>query len=263
MTTRAGLALALVGLVAVLTGCSEAPLRPASQEAGDRQPELGTCYRLTPDDVDQPSTDAAPVDCGEEHTAQTFAIGTLPDDTGAAWDDPGHGRWIFPRCQEAFTKYLGTDESQALRVQLSWAWFRPSEQAWDDGTRWYRCDLVGGPSDATSYAALPEDARGLFSQQPPDEWLTCARGETVAGSQKVSCSQPHDWRAVTTIKLGGPDDPYPGDREVQVRTRDFCSDSVVAWLNYPLEYEYGFTWFGEAEWQTGNRRSVCWARIDS
>ncbi|GAB4000357.1 septum formation family protein [Nocardioides marmoraquaticus] len=263
MSTRAGLVLALVGVLATLTGCSQAPLRPASEEAGDRQPELGTCYRLAPDDVDQPSSDAEPVDCSEEHTAQTFAIGTLPDETGSAWDDPGHGRWVYSRCQDAYTKFLGIDESQALRVQLSWAWFRPSEQAWADGTRWYRCDLVGGPADATSYAALPADAKGLFSAQPPDEWLTCARGETVAGSQKVSCSQPHDWRAVTTIKLGGPDDPYPGEREVQVRTRDFCSDSVVAWLNYPLEYEFGFTWFGEAEWQTGNRRSVCWARIDS
>ena len=76
----------------------------------------------------------------------------------------------------------------------------------------------------------------------------------------MPCSEPHDWRAVTTIKLGEPDDPYPGDRLVEVRTRDYCSESVSAWMNYPAKFEYGFTWFHEAEWEAGNRRSVCWAR---
>ena len=79
---------------------------------------------------------------------------------------------------------------------------------------------------------------------------------------KVPCSQKHDWRAVTTIKLGETGDPYPGDRLVQVKTRDFCSESVGAWLGYPVDYDFGYTWFHEAEWQAGNRRSVCWAKTD-
>ena len=47
-----------------------------------------------------------------------------------------------------------------------------------------------------------------------------------------------------------------------MRTRDFCSRSVAAWLNYPIDYDYGFTWFHEAEWKAGNRRSICWAKTD-
>lgn len=250
----------LLALALVLTACSSAPLRPESEAPPDRVPELGECYALTPDDVAQPSVDAAPVRCAGEHTAQTFAVGTLPERLGDDREDPALGRWIHPRCQRAFERFLGADESLAMRIHLSWAWFRPGEAAWDDGRRWYRCDAVGGRADATAYEPLPETVEGLFRAEPPQEWLTCARGETVAGSEKVPCSQEHDWRAVTTIKLGGPDDPYPGDREVQVRSRDFCSDSVVAWLNYPVEYEFGYTWFREAEWQAGNRRSVCWAR---
>ena len=78
----------------------------------------------------------------------------------------------------------------------------------------------------------------------------------------MPCSQPHDWRAVTTIKVGQPADPYPGDRIVQVRSRDRCSDWVGAWMHYPPDYDFGYTWFHEAEWETGNRRSVCWARTD-
>ena len=51
---------------------------------------------------------------------------------------------------------------------------------------------------------------------------------------------------MTTIKLGEKGDAYPGDRLVQVKTRDFCSDSVGAWLGYPVNYDVGFTWFHEA-----------------
>ena len=67
---------------------------------------------------------------------------------------------------------------------------------------------------------------------------------------------------LSTIKLGDAKDPYPGDRVSEVRSRDYCSDSVGAWMNYPVEYDFGYTWFHEAEWKAGNRRSICWAKTD-
>lgn len=149
-----------------------------------------------------------------------------------------------------------------MRVRLSWAWFRPSERSWGGGARWYRCDVVGGTATTAEYTALPTTAKGMFGARPPEKWLLCAQGASVPTSTKVGCSERHDWRAVTTVKLGGPHDGYPGDRLAQVRSRDFCSDSVGAWMNYPVDYEYGYTWFHEAEWQAGNRRTICWARTD-
>ncbi len=250
-----------LGAALVLTACS-APLQPRTPADRGTPPELGACYALTPRDTQAPSSASEPVPCSGPHTAETFAIGTLPATTGDSYDAADHGRWIFPRCERAFEKFLAIDDSLSLRVQLSWAWFRPSERGWEDGARWYRCDLVGGPADAQTFRALPTTGKGLFAAKPPDEWLTCARGQSVAGSTEVPCSEPHDWRAVTTIKLGQPTDKYPGDRLVQVTTRDYCSDSVGAWMNYPVDYEFGYTWFHEAEWQAGNRRSVCWARTD-
>ena len=95
---------------------------------------------------------------------------------------------------------------------------------------------------------------------PVAEHAATGNQEHVAEGTKVPCTEPHQWRAVTTIKLGEPDDPYPGDRIVEVTSRDYCSDSVGAWLNYPVDYQFGYTWFHEAEWQAGNRRSVCWAK---
>lgn len=149
-----------------------------------------------------------------------------------------------------------------MRSTLTWAWFRPSEKAWEQGARWYRCDVVGGAEQSEQLISLPQTAKGLLLGQPEDRWMVCVNGPTVAGSVKIPCSEPHTWRAVTTIKLGDARDPYPGDRLVEVRTRDFCSDSVGAWLNYPVDYDFGYTFFHEAEWEAGNRRSICWAKTD-
>ncbi len=101
-----------------------------------------------------------------------------------------------------------------------------------------------------------------MSDRVSDEWLVCADGPTVAGAARVPCSEPHTWRAVSTIKLGEPEDDYPGDRLVEVRTRDFCDTSVGALLDYPVSYDFAYTWFHEAEWEVGNRRSICWAKTE-
>lgn len=227
-------------------------------------PELGQCRDLRPEDVALPANATAAIDCTEEHTAQTYAVGTLPASLqDATYDSTELGTWAYQTCSEGLMSFLGADESSVMRTIVTWAWFRPSEAAWDDGARWYRCDVLGGGGEGVEYQPLPKTAEGLLMGLPPDEWMVCADGPAVVGSPKVSCSEQHTWRAVTTIKVGEQDEKYPGDRLVEVTTRDFCSDSVAAWLGYPIEYDFGFTWFKEAEWEVGNRRSVCWARTSS
>ena len=259
-----GLALPALLALGVLTGCGEEDQgsnADPSQVDSVEIPELGACRELTPDDVADASNATETVDCSEPHTAQTYAVGELPEELhDAGYDDEEVGRFAYRTCADGFEKFLGADESLVLRTIVSWAWFRPSEKAWEDGARWYRCDVVGGSEESEEFVELPETARGLLQGRLDDRWLVCADGDTVASSTKVPCTEEHQWRAVTTIKLGEPSDPYPGDRVVEVTTRDYCSDSVGAWLNYPVDYQYGYTWFHEAEWEAGNRRSVCWAR---
>jgi hypothetical protein len=225
-------------------------------------PKVGACRSLDAGDLEEPSNSSPVVACSARHTAETFLVGTLPKETGSGYRDQRQGRYVYDTCTQAFRDYLGIDESLALRVQLSWAWFRPTELGWGRGARWFRCDVVGGPHGAKRLSALPARSRGMFTAAQPEAWLSCARGATVRSAARVPCSQAHDWRAVATIKLGELQDAYPGDRIVQVRSRDRCSDWVARWSHYPEEYDYGFTWFHEAEWLAGNRRSVCWARTD-
>ena len=257
------LAVPLLFLAPLLTACFGSSADGSSAE-DTSAPDIGACRLLSPDEVSQPSNDTDPVSCEESHTAQTYAVGALPaqfDD--AAYDDEKLAEFGYHTCSREFITFTGADESLAMRTILSWAWFRPTESAWDAGARWYRCDVVGGGDQIRTYVDLPKTTKGLLLGRPDDQWMVCAEGTTVSGSVKVPCSEKHDWRAVTTIVLGTQDDPYPGDRVVQSRTRDFCSKSVGAWLDYPVDYDFGYSWFHQAEWNAGNRRSVCWARTDS
>jgi hypothetical protein len=254
----------VAALALVLAGCGDndrdSDVDPDQVDAVEA-PQLGACRLLDPEDVAQPSNATRTVDCSEEHTAETFAVGELPEELQDADYEAGDlGKFAYQTCSRKFQKFLGADESTVMRTIVSWAWFRPSEKAWAQGARWYRCDAIGGGEESKTFTALPESAAGLLGEQPPpDEWMACVNGPSVNSAPKVPCTDPHTWRAVTAIKVGDPADPYPGDRLVEVKTRDYCSDWVGSWLGYPPEYDFGYTWFHEGEWQAGNRRSVCWA----
>ena len=253
-------------LLAILTACGEdtGGNTDPGQIDSVEPPVAGVCRVLTPDDVAQPSNATRTVDCEKRHTAETYAVGVVPDElTDEAYDSSELGAFAYETCGHLFQTFLDADESLVMRTVVSWAWFRPSEKAWDKGARWYRCDVVGGGEQSKRFVDLPTTARGLLEGKPKDRWLVCVEGESVQDAPKIPCTETHNWRAVTTIKLGQPEDPYPGDRLVEVRSRDFCSESVGAWLGYPPEYDFGYTWFHEAEWKAGNRRSVCWAKTSA
>ncbi len=256
--------LAVALSASLLTGCaSEVQGHNTDDSLVDAvtKPQNGACRMLTPDDVALPANATRTVDCKQEHTAETFAVGDLPaefDDVD--YDDSLLGTYAYRTCSTAFAQFVAADESLALRATLSWAWFRPSSKAWKKGARWYRCDVVGGSTATSAYRPLPETAKDMLAGRAPDAWLSCARGPSVGEGDKVPCSQKHDWRAVTTVKLGQPEDAYPGDRVMESRTKSFCATSVKAWLNYPSDFEYGYTFFHQTEWAAGIRRSVCWAK---
>lgn len=227
-------------------------------------PELGACRDLDKDDTSRPTNATRTVECTEDHTAETYDVGTLPDDLHSEeYDSPALDAWAYRTCTDAFVEFLGADESTVMRAWVSWTWFRPSEKAWEDGARWYRCDVVGGGEASQTYLGLPPTAQGLLvGANPADEWMSCADGGALNDSPRVPCSEPHTWRAVTTVQVGAADDEYPGDDVVQARSSEYCSTSVSAWLGYPVDFDYGLTWFGEGQWEAGNRRTICWAKTE-
>jgi hypothetical protein len=220
------------------------------------------CRLLDVAAISSKSDDTETVDCTDDHNAETFHVGTFSDAEDLERDDPGLGAQVYQQCHRRFMRYVGATPSLALRSVIDWAWWRPDQEEWDEGARWFRCDVVGGDEQSTELVKLPRTAKGLLLGIPEAKWMLCADGPVVAEAPKVPCSEPHTWRAVSAVVLGKPKDKWPGARVVEVNTRDYCSDWVGAWLNYPLDYEFGYTWFGKAEWQAGNRQSVCWAKND-
>ncbi|GGO86455.1 hypothetical protein GCM10011584_08800 [Nocardioides phosphati] len=228
-------------------------------------PSRGACRVLDAHDVRLTTNATRTVSCSKRHTAETYAVGELPAALDhAAYDSEEVALAGYRACNDAFAEHLGADESVVMRTVLTWRWFRPSEKAWKKGARWYRCDLLAGTTAAGhDLPALPRRTEGLLhSSKPADRWMVCGRGPSVSTSRKVPCSRPHDWRAATTIKVGEPGEAYPGDREIEVKTHEYCRTSISAWLNYAVDFQFGYTWFHKDEWEAGNRRSVCWARTE-
>ncbi|HWU33528.1 MAG TPA: septum formation family protein [Marmoricola sp.] len=247
------IALALAAAT-LLAGCGNNPSDTKTP------PENGLCRVLTIADLSQRTNGSDPVDCTSPHTAQTILVTAFPASVGANYQAEAVGAYAYKTCSPAFETYLGATDSSVMRVQMSWAWFGPTQSAWDRGARWFRCDVVGAPSNQSSITDIPTNLKNLLAGFPPDQWLTCATGDAFATRIDVSCAQPHTWRAVTAVKLGQPNDPYPGDHISQIRANNYCSDAIGVYFNYTNTYEYGYTVFHAAEWKAGNRRAVCWAK---
>lgn len=258
---RAAAFLAAVSLV-LLSGCTGSQAEDVDPDQVDavEAPETGTCRVLDPAELGQPSNATRTVPCEDGHTAETFAVGELPAELqDVEYDSEELETFAFRTCSDQLQQFLGADESTVMRSVLGWAWFRPSEKAWDEGARWYRCDVVGGSETSATLLELPATASGLLEGRPDDDWMVCVDGPSVNTSTKVPCTERHDWRAVTTIKVGAAADAYPGDTAVETTTRDYCQSSVAAWLGYPNVFDFGYTFFHQTEWLAGNRRSICWA----
>ena len=149
-----------------------------------------------------------------------------------------------------------------MRTIVSWAWFRPSEKAWDKGARWYRCDVVGGGEESKDVrrAAAHRRRAARRSSPPTTTWMVCVNGASVQRraedlvhrDAQLACGHHDQGR-----RPGGPLPRRPARRGDHPRL--LLATRSGAWLGYPPEYDFGYTWFHEGEWKAGNRRSVCWA----
>ena len=246
----------------LLSGCTAGGTGSSGDDTA--LPKTGVCHRV--EKVDAEAVTAPEVSCSSEHDAQTYYAGALAAALAeTSYRSRAAEAAAATTCGAVFPDHLGTDLSTAMRSLVTWRVFWPSRKAWSDGARWFGCDVIGGPRAPLSQdlAALPEDTEGLLADDRARErWLACVDGPSVSEGSKVPCTRAHDWRAVTTIKLGEPTADYLGDTEVVARTEDFCASSVKAWLGYPDDFEFGYTWFGKGAWEGGNRRSVCWAKTN-
>lgn len=247
---------------------STAPASPGPDAGPDAAPppapEVGRCYRLSWDEATAPTSDAAPVPCGQTHTAQTFHVGTLDlvvDGHLLAVDSEHAQRQVARTCQRRLARYVGGDAEERRLSRLHAVWFSPTLAESDQGASWFRCDLVA-PAASRSLARLPPPGRleGILDREEgARRFGLCATSAPGSpGFERVTCSRRHRWRALATIRIAGGSD-YPGVRAVRRAGNDTCRDLVRERSVSPERFRYGWEWPTREQWREGRRFGYCWA----
>lgn len=233
----------------------------------ERAPELGACRRLEPEDVPPQTNSSAVVPCRSPHTTETFYVGRWPQvvvDEASGVDDRGLERIVARRCTGSLRETLGGGVQEWRTTLVSWAWFTPSDEDFEAGANWFRCDAIAGGPAFGRLEPLPPRIDGLL-ERLTDRYRVCWSGgltTVLIGPDQggpVSCARPHQLRAIAAIRLGERSAEYPGAEVVERLSDERCSERVRAYLDNPLEYDWEDSWPSRANWTAGQRYSICWA----
>ena len=169
------------------TGSSETPTKSTPTHEPAPPPKAGTCRPLSFGAIGRYSNQTATVDCGKPHTALTFAVEQLPEDVAFDGVDVGNDavqEKASLQCRAAFAKYIGGSAATRALSRLSVTYFVPTQQDFDAGSRWVRCDVIALQS-ARILASLPETVR--VSTTPTKRSTTSASARAVSRGRPAPC----------------------------------------------------------------------------
>jgi hypothetical protein len=238
----------------------EEPAEPAADRP--RRPRVGACYDLDFASATRPTNDDRPVPCTKRHTARTYFVGrldTVVDGHLLAVDSATAQRQVERACPSRLAAHVGgTDEVRALS-RLQSVWFSPTIEQSDQGASWFRCDMVALAAPG-KLAPLPPRPKGILDRPGAlDRVGLCANAAPgTRGFERVICSRPHAWRAVSTIEIPG-GQLYPGVAAVREAGESTCRDRVRRAGGSPERFTYGWEWPTRSQWRAGQRFGYCWA----
>jgi hypothetical protein len=271
-TDHAVRALAAV-LVLLLAGCSGGDDDPGAAPSSTPTPTAvptatavplppeRACYQLGYDDALAPTNAGTPLDCTQEHTSQTYAVGELDvlvDGHLLAVDSGRVRRQVAADCPARLGDFVGGSLADQRLSMLRAVWFTPTVEESDAGAAWYRCDViaVAGPDQlATTTGPL----RGVLDRPAGrDRYGMCGTAAPdAAGFERVVCSSEHAWRAIAVVDL--PDGDYPGVAAVREQGQTPCEDAGLDAADDPLDYQWGYEWPTAEQWKAGQTFGRCWA----
>jgi hypothetical protein len=247
-----------------------APAGKRTAPSGDPAPppEPDTCRNLTFGDINRFSNAAPTIPCNRPHTGYTFSVQQLPKDVAFDGVDIGNDavqEKAAAACRETFTPYIGGTAATRALSRLAVTYFLPTQEDFDRGARWVRCDIIAMQS-ARILADLPDPPLKGFdgTDDALDEYGVCSRGEpgTTEG-MLVMCNQEHTYRALAALRLGADGDPYPGDDTAKTTGQQRCDDYVSGALGLGGGYSYAWTYPSSEEWSKGQRFGYCWNKTAS
>ncbi len=167
----------------------------------DPRPQVGDCLGplATPDQLNSVVDLVPHVPCGEPHSAEVLAVGTLDPKTWpkrpTVTDATFTGGPLSQHCDQVAGRFLGWGSRTAIpRIQVSF-FTRvtvPGDIEWQLGQRWYSCELMPGLLDyPISYTGTARDAS---IGTPPGAFASCA---VEPDELPVSCDRPHHAELLT------------------------------------------------------------------
>lgn len=267
--------LAPVALLVALTGCSGAdapepsPTPPTTSSATTSAPPTASaaprpgdrsCYALDFKQAVAPTNSAKPVDCGSEHTAMTYEVGTLDtvvDGHLLAVDSRQVQEQVATACPRELSRFLGGTPDALHLSTLRPVWFTPTVAESDAGADWYRCDVIALATDGELAPLTGRLAGVLAKPEGRDRYGMCGTAEPgTPDFSRVVCSQDHSWRAVRTVEL--PDGKYPGEDAAREAGQQPCEDAGREAASDSLNFQWGYEWPTEKQWDAGQTYGLCW-----
>jgi hypothetical protein len=226
-------------------------------------PERGACYRLRFKEALSPTVDRPARPCRQPHTAETYRVGALDlvaDGHLLAVDSDRVQEQPARRCPRALPGYVGGDQ-EALRLSMIQpVWFTPTLAEADQGADWFRCDAVVLAGRRT-LAERTGSLRGALGRpNTRDQFAMCGTAAPDAADfERVVCSEPHSWRAVAVVDFEARG--YPGEANARQRGQSPCENAGLDNADDPLDYEWGYEWPTEEQWQAGMTYGRCWVPV--
>ncbi len=217
------------------------------------RPTVGNCYLVAPRSYRRQVDGSDPVACAKRHTSETFGVFNVdPIPTSRQIEE------VWRRCHDRFTAYVGASSTvSTLGIALIKA--TPDQVA--AGQDWVRCDVI----ERTSFNGgigreRSGNVRGALVDSVPAAFRGCSlrwpRVDTEVPFS--SCARVHRAELIpTSTRIGGRDDPYPGEAFSRRTSRTFCADNVLNYVSEAVRYYYYYP--TRSSWPAGSRDTVCWA----
>lgn len=223
-------------------------------------PRVGECHRMTYDAVVAPTAARRSVPCDRPHTAETFAVGrleTLVDGRLLAVDSDRVQEQVASACPKELAGFVGGSEEQRRLSMLRAVWFTPTLEQADTGADWFRCDAVVLAEDSRLLEVEGSLEGALDTEQGRQRFGLCGTAEPgTPRFRRVACREPHTWRTLRTVELPG--EEYPGEEQAARIGETPCREAARNAAPNPLDYQWGYEWPTEDQWEAGQTWGVCW-----
>ena len=224
-------------------------------------PEELACYRLGYPQALAPTNQVKPAPCGTAHTALTFEVGpldTVVDGHLLAVDSRHVQEFVAERCPQEFGKFVGGTLQDQRMTMLRAVWFTPTVKQSDRGADWYRCDVIALAGDGALARLTGRMSGVLDTPEGRAEYAMCGTAEPGAADfERVVCTRSHSWKAISTFTFE--EDEYPGEQIVRSQGETACEDAGRNVAADSLNFQWGYEWPTEEQWDAGQNYGLCWA----